>query len=362
MRRENTFRIDFSNLPLKPSYEKIYEFCRTVLGLKREDVKRLQCHRGESCAFVKVVDFALAQKVVDEHDEKHDIEYGDKKYKLRITMEDGSVEVRVWDLPEDVSEDKITEFLSRYGDVLSIRELMFDEGHAYGGIPLGIWSARMVVKRNIESWATIDGVQAYLTYKGQLQSCRHCHEQTHTGISCVQNKKLLVQKSYANVVKQAGPQQEKQQKPQNPLLSKQSVSKPPKIKPARPKSAAPLPASSDVTAGLSPKLPQPSSQNELSVPKTNFPSQSTIPSAIQTHTANPLESSHTSLELMNTSSHSIELFKKPGTISTRSRTNGNETDESSTSTSSKSSNRGKQIIKKPRREGEDDGKMEHRNQ
>ena len=76
---------------------------------------------------------------------------------------------------------------------------MFGEEHGYEGVSLGIWSVRMVVKHNIDSWVTIDGAQAYVTYKGQLQSCRHCHEQTHTGISCVQNKKLLVQKSYLNV-------------------------------------------------------------------------------------------------------------------------------------------------------------------
>ncbi|XP_058827423.1 uncharacterized protein LOC131687359 [Topomyia yanbarensis] len=93
----------------------------TVLGLKKEDVKRLQCHRGGACAFVKVSDLALEQKVVDEHDEKHDVELDGKKHKLRITMEDGSVEVKVFDLPEDVSEEKIADFLSTYGDVLTIQ-------------------------------------------------------------------------------------------------------------------------------------------------------------------------------------------------------------------------------------------------
>ncbi|XP_058449031.1 uncharacterized protein LOC131428992 [Malaya genurostris] len=78
-----------------------------VLGLKKEDVMRLQCHRGGACAFVKVSDLELAQKVVDEHDEKHEVELEGKKYKLRITLEDGSVEVKVHDLPKNVSEEKM---------------------------------------------------------------------------------------------------------------------------------------------------------------------------------------------------------------------------------------------------------------
>lgn len=81
-----------------------------MLGLKKEEVQRLQCHRGEQCAFVKVIDLTLAQKVVDEHDGRHEVELGGKKNKLRITMEDGSVEVKVHDLPEDVSEEKSWSF------------------------------------------------------------------------------------------------------------------------------------------------------------------------------------------------------------------------------------------------------------
>lgn len=358
MRRENTFRIDYSNLPLKPSYEKTYEFCRTVLELKREDVKRLQCHRGESCAFIKVGDLALAQKVVDEHDGKHEVECGGKKYKLRITMEDGSVEVRVWDLPENMSEERIVEFLSRYGEVLSIRELMFGDGHEYGGVPLGIWSARMVVERNIESWATIDGVRAYIAYKGQLQSCRHCHEQTHTGISCVQNKKLLVQKSYANVAKQSGPQQQQQRKP--PAV-KSTAPKPPKTKLSGPKATGPP----SVTPNTFPELP-PSNQNESSGSKTHTSSHPTAmvvlnPLGASKRPTGPPASSNTLPECDNTSLNSAELFKKPDGLPPRSKSSGNETDESTTSTSSRR-NRGRQMNKKPRRDDEDDEEVEKNNQ
>ena len=143
---------------------------------------------------MKASDLELAQKVVEENDEKHEVELDGKKYKLRITMEDENVEVKVHDLPEDVSEEKIVEFLSAFGEVLSIRELTWGEGFDFGGIPFGLWSARMIVQRNIDSWVTIDGEQAFVVYKGQLQSCRHCKEQSHSSISCVQNKKLLIQK------------------------------------------------------------------------------------------------------------------------------------------------------------------------
>ena len=52
---------------------------------------------------MKVVNLALAQKVCEENDGKHQVTVEDgKKIPLRITMEDGSVEVKLFDLSEAV--------------------------------------------------------------------------------------------------------------------------------------------------------------------------------------------------------------------------------------------------------------------
>ena len=206
-RRENTFRIDYAHMPRKPSYEELHEFVNSELKLKKEDVVRIQPSRSLHCAFVKVSELSLAQKVVEEHDNKHETEIDGKTYKLRITLEDGAVDVKLFDLSEDVTNEKIIDFLRAYGEVLSIRELMWDERFTFGGIPTGVREVKMMIKENIPSFVTIDGEITALAYYGQQQTCRHCSEFVHSGISCVQNKKLLVQKldsdqSYAKVVKQ----------------------------------------------------------------------------------------------------------------------------------------------------------------
>lgn len=346
MRRENTFKIDYSCFPIKPTFEKVHSFCSSVLGLKKEDVKRLQCHRGGSCAFVKVSDLALAQKVVDEHDEKHEVELQGKKHKLRITLEDGSVEVKVHDLPEDVSEEKIVEFLSAFGEVLTIRELTWGEGFDFGGIPIGIWAVRMIVKRNIDSWVTIDGEQAFVVYRGQLQSCRHCKEQTHTGISCVQNKKLLLQKSYANVAK--GTTSRSQTKSST---GTKSVNK--RLNPTAP----PL-----LTSVAFPELTRPV---DTTTHSSSQPAADAARSCLQPERgqrSSPIQVPSQAGELRSTSLPVDELFRKP-TIMTRAQSrsgNGNETDESSTSTSNRRA-RIRPPGKKPRRNSEDD-EMEQEHQ
>ena len=201
-RRENTFRIDFSNVPKKPDNAKVHSFCATVLGLKQGEVLRIQNSRTVGSSFVKVTDLALAQRICEEHDNKHDITVDGKKYPLRITLEEGAVEVRLYDLSEDVTDKKITEYLVKYGDVIAIREQRCGADVDFPGISTGVRVAKMIVKRNIESWVTIDGEMTQVSYYGQRQTCRHCRDYMHIGATCVQNKKLLVQKSYADAAKQ----------------------------------------------------------------------------------------------------------------------------------------------------------------
>lgn len=213
-RRENTFRIEYANVPKKPSFEELHEFIGTVLGMSHEEVKRIQCSRTLGCAFITASDLSVAQRVVEQHDDKHDIESDGKLYRLRLKMEDGAVEVKLYDLPIDITDAQIAEFLRDYGEVLSIYEQMWGENYRFGGYPTGVRSAKMVVKRNIPSYVTIDGETTNVSFFGQQLTCRHCIESAHSGISCIQNKKLLVQKlsadqnskSYANVARQsAGP-------------------------------------------------------------------------------------------------------------------------------------------------------------
>lgn len=220
-RRENTFRIDYASIPKKPSYEELHHFVGTVLGLKREEVQRLQCSRYHGCAFVKTSSLSVAERVVRENDGKHELEVDKKTYKIRLWMEDGGVDVKLHDLSEDVNDEAIREYMLQYGDILSIRELTWDSKYTFGEISTGIRVVRMVVKKNIPSIVTIDAETTCVSYSGQLHTCRYCNELAHNGVTCIQNKKLLLQKlhaekvSYANVAKQTNPAKTTAKKPSN---------------------------------------------------------------------------------------------------------------------------------------------------
>lgn len=324
-RRENTFRIDYAHIPRKPSYEELHDFVSTELKLEKEQVVRIQPSRSLHCAFVKVSELAIAQKIVQEHDNRHETEIDGKIYKIRITLEDGAVDVKLFDLSEDVTDEQITGFLRAYGEVLSIRELMWDERYTFGGIPTGVREVKMMIKENIPSFVTIDGEITALSYYGQQQTCRHCTEFVHSGISCVQNKKLLIQKldseqSYAKVVKQMTVPK------QNRLL--QIRQNQPKPKPAADNTAEPQkPATAKST-----NVTKPTSTLNISAPgpATSFKI--------------PLRPS--------------QFEKSTQLTTTRDREKeGDDTDQSTNSTTSRSSRR-RPLGKKPRHDGDDDSMSE----
>ena len=76
---------------------------------KKGEVLRIQNSRALGVSFVKVVSLEVAQRICQEHDNRHEITCDGKKYPQRITLEDGAVEVRLYDLSEDVSDQNIVQ-------------------------------------------------------------------------------------------------------------------------------------------------------------------------------------------------------------------------------------------------------------
>lgn len=343
-RRENTFRIDYANIPRKPSYEDLHDFVNVELGLKKEEVLRIQPSRTLQCAFVKVTELALAQKIVEEHDDRHETEIDGKTYKVRIRLEDGAVEVRVHDLSEDVSDEVIIEYLRSYGDVLAIREQVWDDRFTFGGIPTGVRLVKMMVKENIPSFVTIDGETTAITYYGQQQTCRHCSEYVHNGISCVQNKKLLVQKldsdqSYAKVVKQ-------QSKPKPPRAF--SV----RPKPNNSKILKNLPSTSTVkTLTVNPPIVEKPASSQHSTVADNAASIEKPPSVQDVTSKVLFQMKTSSFKLPQRLTNRTDEINPKTAISEQDK-EGEDTDRSTTSTQSRSSRR-RPLSKKIRHEGAD---------
>lgn len=196
--RENTFRVDFSNLPKRMTYEEIHAFVYHNLGLGIDAVKRLQVNHALNCAQVKCSDLRIAQETVMQHNGKHEVEMNKHKYKVKLMMDDGGVEVKIHDLSENVSNEQICDYLKQYGEVIAVKELIWGEKFIYKNAPTGTRVVKMMLRKHIKSYVTILGEKTYVSYFGQPPTCKHCANVLHAGMTCAENKKLETQKSDLN--------------------------------------------------------------------------------------------------------------------------------------------------------------------
>lgn len=196
--RENTFKVILSNFPKRPKFEEIHKFIHVNLALTPDQVKRLQFSHAENCAYVKCSELKIAQETVAKHNGQHVIESNNAKVKVRLVMVDGGVEVKLHDLSENVTNEEIVAFLQHYGDVLSIKETSWGSNYTFHGVSSGIRVAKMILRRHIKSFVTIQNESTLISYKNQPETCRHCTLIQHIGMSCVDNKKLVGQKTALN--------------------------------------------------------------------------------------------------------------------------------------------------------------------
>lgn len=191
--RQNTFKIDLRNFEKRPSFEDVHDFIFRSLALRPTQVQRLQMNHVQCCVHVKCNDLETALKVVEQHNDRHELEVAGKRYKVRLSMDDDRIEIKVHDLSENVSNADIATFFQQYGQVHTVNEAVWGKHFAGRGIPSGVRIVQMVLKNHLKSYVTIKGEQTYISYLSQPATCRHCTQLVHTGKSCTANKKSLAQ-------------------------------------------------------------------------------------------------------------------------------------------------------------------------
>lgn len=191
--RENTFKVDLSDFPKRPTYEVIHNFIHQTIGLQHQQVQRLQINHAQKCVHVKCKDLLTAEAVVKKHNGKHELDVDGCKFAVRLTLDGGYTEVKVHDLSESVTNEEIVNFLRHYGDVHEVKELLWGQNFAYNRIPSGVRVATMTLRTHIKSFVSISGEDSLITYRNQPLSCRHCTQPLHPGSTCVENKKLTKQ-------------------------------------------------------------------------------------------------------------------------------------------------------------------------
>jgi hypothetical protein len=220
--RPNTFVMDLSNITKRANSETIHNFILKTLELDFEEVVSIQIAKSKKLVFVETKNEERAIETVHNNDLKHKIEFGGVEFTVKLYMDDNGTDIKISDLPPNMPNQYIWDKLSEYGEILSSKDEVWGENFAFKGIKTGDRIVRIVLRKNIPSFVTINGETAYVTYSNQILTCRWCAQKLHFGMTCTENKVSVndrLHQSFAEAVKAPQtkiftPQQQQQQQQQ----------------------------------------------------------------------------------------------------------------------------------------------------
>lgn len=198
--RVHTFFLDIRGIK-KLKSEAIYDFIAEQLLLTASDVVAIQIDLADSKVYVETQNQEKAEETVSRFDGKKELVSNGERHRIRLQIEDGGTDVKLYHLPPRMKNEWIEEYMRDFGTVLNIRNETC-RSEKFPGIPNGVRIIRMRLKKQIPSFISVRGYSTYVTYQNQLHTCRHCGNAVHYGISCAENRNNHASglSSYANAV------------------------------------------------------------------------------------------------------------------------------------------------------------------
>lgn len=187
--RRNSVILDFHVIPARPKAEQVKDFLLKKMKIDMGKTKNIQFCISKSQVIIEVESAALAEELIAQHNEQHSMEHEGKQYKIPVRSIDNAIEVKVHDLPPHMPNRLIAKQLSQFGEVLSVKDDTWKE--FFPGMPNGVRSVRIVLKKPIPSYVIVENDTAYVKYQNQIRTCRHCVRALHVGKSCVEARKEL---------------------------------------------------------------------------------------------------------------------------------------------------------------------------
>lgn len=187
--RVHTFYMDIRGIR-KLSDETIFACIAKQLKLTPQDVTAIQIDRIEGKVFVEMHTQEAAEEVVAKCDDKYDLNNNGTIHRVRLYVEDGGTDVKLHHLPPKMPDQWIQEYLSTYGEVISVKQEQC-RSEFFPQVPSGVRVARIRMKQPIPSFVNVRGYNSHVTYTHQIQTCRHCNQEVHFGSSCAQNRANL---------------------------------------------------------------------------------------------------------------------------------------------------------------------------
>uniref|UniRef100_A0A182IYQ9 Uncharacterized protein n=1 Tax=Anopheles atroparvus TaxID=41427 RepID=A0A182IYQ9_ANOAO len=122
-RWENSLRIDFSSLPIKPSETEVHAILARIVG--PAEVKRAHLNAVDWSVYIQMKTQEQARECVEQHRGKHGTTINGVYHTYKIELLDGSSEVKILDLPYYVSDETLEREMSLLSGFYSATNLNF---------------------------------------------------------------------------------------------------------------------------------------------------------------------------------------------------------------------------------------------
>lgn len=183
--RKNTIKAAFDKSTTRPSALDIHRWAVKQLEINVDQVEALQLIGPENAVYIKLVSQSLYEKILLQHEGTHAVTLS-SGIQTTVTVSEGGGElqnVRVFNVPLEVPDEKISQALNGYGKVHKIHRERWSSGYELQ-VNNGIRMVRIKLAKPIPSNINISGCKAYITYPGQEQTCYNCNEISHLTKNC----------------------------------------------------------------------------------------------------------------------------------------------------------------------------------
>ena len=199
--RQDTIVCTFDKTSPRISAFDIHEWIYTKLKLESEDVNTLQVDGPRRQVFIKVNKTSLVDDILH-------ITQGESSYQhdtgeiSKVTISQaglGKRIVRVANLPPELKNEDIRQYMKKYGTILTIQEEKWSRNYRYN-VSNGVRLIHMELTAHVPSHIHITGHRALVTYMGQPTTCYICNDTAHVANECPtrQNQRREGRKTYTN--------------------------------------------------------------------------------------------------------------------------------------------------------------------
>ncbi|KAK3908766.1 Transposon TX1 uncharacterized 149 kDa protein [Frankliniella fusca] len=167
----------------------VHEFLKNEVRLEEADIVGIQVDIPLKKVWVKFVAEDLCFDVVQHG--RYEFKHGNGEISIVRAQGAGrgSRLVRVFRLPFEVSNLKLSAELSKYGKVIGgVQDERFDDKHVFK-VRTGVRRARVEISQHIPSYITVDNQKCLVMYAGQPATCGICNLPGHLRKQCPEKGK-----------------------------------------------------------------------------------------------------------------------------------------------------------------------------